>query len=460
MSIIHNGLSGVLAAQAALQTTSQNVANVMTPGYTRQGVLLAAVQPRQTGLLSAGSGVTVATLLRFSDGYKLQQMWSAASDLAQHSTVQPYLTQIEQVMSIDGSGIDNGLDAFFAALNAASVDPTSNPLRQQVITSAQALAQQFNSLGQVLLNQLSSVMQQRRAITEQVSSLAADIAALNQQIMDARAKGINASGLIDTRDHKIDELASLVALQVVEQADGSRSVSLRDGQPLVIGSTAATMSVQTQPDGTQLLGVRFARETFTLTGEGLGGQLGGLYDLENEVLRPMMQARAEMAEHLATRVNDVLAAGYTPAGAPGQPLFEFDATGAMGGTLSVRPGVVPEDLAFSSDPAASGDSTNLLELIALRNEPVNLTLLGSVTLSDAITQLVGRIGMQSQQNQAALDTAEIVRNQAEESWKSSSGVNTDEEAINLVQYQHMYQVNMRVIAVANELFEATLALLG
>jgi len=460
MSIVHNGLSGVLAAQVALSATSQNVANVMTPGYTRQGVLFASVQPRQSGLITAGAGVSAASLLRFSDGYKLQQMWSAASELGQRSAVQPYLTQLEQVMSIDGSGINSGLDAFFAALNAASVDPVSNPLRQQVITSAQALAQEVNSLGQLLLNQRAAVMQQRAAITEQVSTLAAEIALLNRQIVDARGTGINASGLIDARDRKIDELSDLVALQVVDQADGSRSVSLRDGQPLVIGSVAATMSVQPQPDGSQLLTVSFARETFTLTGTGLGGQLGGLYDLEYEVIRPMMQARTELAQWLTDGVNDVLVAGYTPDGNPGQPLFEFDATGAMGGTLGVRQGIVPQDLAFSSDPDAPGDSGNLLELIALRSQPVNLTLLGPVTLSDAVTQLVARLGMQSQQNQAALETAEIVRNQAEESWKSTSGVNLDEEAINLVQYQQMYQANMKVIAVANELLESTLAVLG
>ncbi len=86
--------------------------------------------------------------------------------------------------------------------------------------------------------------------------------------------------------------------------------------------------------------------------------------------------------------------------------------------------------------------------------------LGSVTLSDASTQLVAKLGMDSQQNQAAMDTAQTVRNQAEESWKSTSGVNTDEEAINLMQYQQMYQANMKVIAVANELFDNTLALLG
>jgi len=77
-------------------------------------------------------------------------------------------------------------------------------------------------------------------------------------------------------------------------------------------------------------------------------------------------------------------------------------------------------------------------------------------IGDVYTQLVGRLAIRSQQNQASLDTAQTVREQAQKSWQSTSGVNTDEEAINLVQYQQMYQANMKVIAVANELFDSVL----
>lgn len=81
-------------------------------------------------------------------------------------------------------------------------------------------------------------------------------------------------------------------------------------------------------------------------------------------------------------------------------------------------------------------------------------------LGDAYTQLTSRLAMGSQQNQASLSTAQTVRNQAESSWKSTSGVNQDEEAINLMQYQQMYQANMKVIAVANELFDSTLSMMN
>lgn len=459
MSIIYNALSGALAAQAALATTSQNVANVMTPGYTRQGVLLASVAPKQAGVLTAGSGVAVPALLRFSDGYKSLQLWSAASELGQRTTAQPYLTQLEQVMGDEESGINSGLDAFFGALNAASVDPTSSPLRQQVITAADALAQRFNSLTQVLSNQRQAIVQQRQTTITQINGISNDIAELNREIAATQGTGVNPSALIDARDNKIDELAGLVALQVVEQADGTRSVSLRGGQPLVVGGRSATMSATTNPDGSQTLQIAFASESFTLPKTGLGGELGGLEDYEAKTLGPMIQSVSDMAEQLADAVNTQLAAGFAPDGTPGTPLFEFDSTTATG-MLRVRAGVQGSELAFSGVATAAGDSTNLLALIGLRSQPVTLPGLGSVSLADASTQLVAKLGMDSQQNQAAMDTAQTVRNQAEESWKSTSGVNTDEEAINLMQYQQMYQANMKVIAVANELFDSTLALLG
>jgi len=459
MTVIQNALSGALAAQAALSTASQNIANVMTPGYTRQGVVIATVQPQQSGSLSAGAGVTVPALIRFSDSYKSLQMWQSASTLGQRSTAQPYLTQLEQVMGDDASSINNGLDAFFGALNAASVEPTSSPLRQQVLTSAEALSQRFNSLNTVLSNQRQAVYQQRTAAVSQINGLAGSIATLNQKIAATQATGINASGLIDERDQKIDILAGLVGVGVVDQADGTRSVSLRSGQPLVVGGVASNMSIQSNPDGSQTLKLNFAKESFALISQNLGGQLGGLDDFEHRVLSPLMQSITDTANAIATKVNNQLGSGYALDGTPGTPLFVFDATSSTN-MLAVRPGVVSQDLAFSSDPTLPGNNDNLLALIDLKKQPVTVTSLGNVLMGDVYTQLTSGLAMQSQQNQAALSTAQTVRDQSEASWKSTSGVNTDEEAMNIMQYQQMYQANMKVISVANDLFNSTLSMMS
>jgi flagellar hook-associated protein 1 FlgK len=88
---------------------------------------------------------------------------------------------------------------------------------------------------------------------------------------------------------------------------------------------------------------------------------------------------------------------------------------------------------------------------------VNLTSIGNVLIGDADTQLVGKLGTDSQQNQSLMATADTIRRQAEDDWKSTSSVNKDEEAINLVEYQSMYQANMKVITMANTLFDSVLA---
>ena len=126
------------------------------------------------------------------------------------------------------------------------------------------------------------------------------------------------------------------------------------------------------------------------------------------------------------------------------------------GLLSVRPGVTGDELAFSSDPLQAGNSDNLLAIIGLQNQSVPITGLGTVRMGDVYTQLLGGIGIRSQQSQASFTTAKTVREQAEQSWASTSSVNTDEEAINLVQYQQMYTANMKVIQVAGELFDAVI----
>jgi flagellar hook-associated protein 1 FlgK len=456
MSIINNALSGALAAQTGLNTTSQNVANVATDGYTRQGVLLKSVQYNGQSL-SPGDGVTVPSLIRFSDSYKNLQMWQAASNLGEKSNVQPYLTQLEQIMGDDTSSINTGMDNFLAALNAASVEPTSSPLRQQVITSADSLSARFNTLRQVLSVQKQSVYQQRSALINQINQASSDIATLNKQIAYTAATGTTPSGLIDQLNSKIDSLSSMVGVQVVEQADGTKDVSLKSGQPLVVGALSSTMSAQLNASGTQTITLTFAKETFTLSDTGIGGSLGGLGDYYVNTLTPLTSSIVDMASNISTMFNNQLAAGYDLNGNSGTALFNLDVTSASA-LITTNPAITAQDLAFSSSTTVQGNSDNLLTMIGLKNNPITVTSLGTVLLGDAYTQLVGKLGSDSQKNQASLNTAQTVRDQTVSNWKTTSGVNSDEEAINLVQYQQMYQANMKVIGVANSLFDATLAM--
>ncbi|MEW7850137.1 flagellar hook-associated protein FlgK [Massilia aurea] len=457
MTIINNALSGALAAQIALSASSQNVANLQTKGYTRQSALFTSVGPDASGR-SAGNGVQVSSLLRFSDNYKSQAMWRAASEQGMYAQSQPYLTQLESVMGDASASLSAGIDDFFKAINAVAGDPGSSPLRQQVLTSASLMGERFNGLNNVFNSQLTSVRQQRSALVDSANSDIATIARLNQQITETQAGGVSASSLIDARDNAIDALAAKVALEVSTNADGTRDVSLKSGQALVIGSMHGTLEAAATADAPQAFSITFANATFTLDATRMGGQLGGLSLYEANTLVPLQTDIDALASTIAERVNDQLADGFTAPGAAGTPLFVYT-PGSGADMLKIVDGFKAQDLAFSSD-GLPGDTGNLQLLAALKGQPVNLPGIGNVLLSDADTQLLGKLAVDSKLNKAALKTTDTVRIQSVDDWQSTSGVNEDEEAVKLVEFQRMYQANMRVISVANSLFDSMLAMMG
>lgn len=456
MTIINNALSGALAAQLALSASSQNVANLQTKGYTRQSALLMAVGPDASGR-SAGNGVQVTSLLRFSDNYKTQAMWRANSELGMYSQSQPYLTQLESVMSDSSASLSAGIDEFFKAVNAVAGDPGSTPLRQQVLTAAGLMGERFNGLNNVFNTQLTSVRQQRSAVVDSANSDIIAIARLNRQIVETQSSGVSASSLIDARDQAIDDLSSKMALEVSDNPDGSRDVSLKSGQALVIGSMHGKLQAAATADSPQAFSITFANSTFTLDASKMGGQIGGLTQFEIDTLLPLQEDVESLAGQIAALVNGKLAEGFTAPGVIGTPLFLYTPGGGSSMLKTVE-GFKAQDLAFSGD-GTPGDTGNLQKLVALKSEEINLPNIGKVLLSDADTQMLGKLAVDSKINKSALKTAETVRVQSINDWQSTSGVNEDEEAVKLVEFQRMYQANMQVISIANSLFDATLAMM-
>lgn len=444
-SITNTGLSGLLAAQAGLGTASRNTANLLTPGYTRQGVLLTPSV--------FGGGVSVGAFTRFADSYKTQQLWSSNSKLGQYSAAASYYQQLEEVMGMDGASPKAGIDGFFGALDEVSTDPTNSALRQQVIAAADAMAKSYTSVRQVLLHQLDTARQQSMASADQVNSLSSSIADLNQQIEQAQAKGEAPSELLDQRDQLIDQLSSLADIQVLRQSGGAIDISLSNGPPLVIGNQPGKMRVQSNADGSFALALEAAGTTYPLDGAKLGGQLGGIANYVQDTLQVQLDANKQLTKELAERINNQLAAGYGTNGAPGKPLFDYnDATG----TIAVNPDITQADLGFSANADEPGNSDNLHAVAELRKQHVDLPGVGDVAMGDAYTMLVGMLGSASQLNQASLDNASTIREQASLDWQSVSGISMDEESVSISEYLNMYNANMKVISVANELFQSTL----
>ncbi len=447
------GYTGMRSAHIALTVTAQNIANVNTPGFTRLTTDLHSLAGH--GLHDPGSGVQVTSIRRVVSDFHNMQLWRATTKMNYHDTKQSYLTALEALVGSEGSSISVGLDNFFAALSEASVTPESIPLRQQVIGEANQLAQRFNSLAGNIDAQLGALHGQRTATVGEINALAANIAELNVRIVELDSTGRDTATLRDHRDRLIKELNEFLDVRPLELPDGSVSLSLANGQPLVARGTAGTIEVSLLASGEQSLSLTFAGTKFPLDQQGLGGVLGGLYDTEYDTLRTTLDELHEMAAALAQLVNDIHTTGYDLNGDLGEPLFVYNPA-SITGMLTVND-LGPDELAFSSVAGEVGNNDKLRELLDVRYAQIPVAG-NNVSLNDAYAGLLSRVASSSRQNQSDLKAATAVLEEAQAQRDRVSAVSLDEEAINLMTYTQAYQANMKVVTTANELLASLMAM--
>ena len=457
MSILGQiGYSGVRATQIALTATGQNIANVNTPGFSRLTPDLKSVGGQTA--TSIGGGVQVSSIRRLSNDFQNQQLWRATTDKNYYSSNQQYLTALEGLIDSEGSSVSVGLDNFFAALSEASSTPESIALRQQIVGEAKQLAQRFNGLNTNIGTQLNALQGQRVAMTSEINGLSGNIAELNLEIREMESTGRDTATLRDYRENLVKDLSQYAGIRVQEAPDGTLDVSLANGQPLVAGITAGQLKVNENLAGEQEMTLVFAKTTFPLNQDGLGGSLGSLYDMEYGALRPAQQDLDDMARALSEMVNDTLAGGFDLNGDPGKPLFVYNPN-STSGMLEAGP-LGGAELAFSAVGGADvevGNNKILLQLLELKSRGVDVAG-NTVPLNDAYAGIVSRVASTSRQNQADLSAAQTVTDQAQAQRDSVSAVNQDEEAVNLMAYEQAYQANMKVISTSNDLFNAVLAM--
>ena len=432
MSLISTATSGLMSSQVVMNMIGQNVANATTEGYSRQTAQLSS---------TSDGGVTVSSISRVVDQYLNTQLWNATSDVGYDTSYSEYISATEELLSSDSMGIDTLLDDFYSALSAASSSPDDDTLREAVLSSAEALANGFNWLSESLNDQYSSINEQLATSVSSVNDLSSTIAELNQQIITLQAQGGDTSSLEDSRDQAVTELSELIAVDVTEQADGSYTLTLGQGQPLVSGSTAATLSLNNGD-----VSLQYNSQTFSVSDD-VGGNIGGLLDYVSEVLEPTLSALNEQATSIADEFNALQTSGYDLDSESGSALFTYSSSNAAG-SLALADDFTTDELAFS-DSATSGSSNNnnLLLMLDLQEDQ-----------SDSYSTLLADVAIQSSAISATLSANTELVDSVESSISSTSGVNSDEEAANLLIYQAAYEANAKVITVAGELFDTLMSM--
>lgn len=322
MSIFSIGVSGLNTAQVALQTTSNNISNVYTPGYNRELTLLSEQK--------IGGGVRVTDIQRQFDYFISAQLNTASSRSSALASQQQQINQIDNLLADREAGLAPLMQNFFSALQDLAATPSDPAARQGVIGAADTLTAQFRSFDSYLADIQSNIGIQIKSEITQINNSVRLIADLNHEIIIARAKNGEApNGLLNDRDRLVAELSTRLDIRLHIQDGGSYNITIGNGQPLVAGTHAyslAAMSAAADPTrvvagyidsaGNQL---EMKESSFT------GGTLGGLMTFRAETLDTVQNQIGLLAAEMALAFNQQHQAGFDLNGDPGAVFFAISA---------------------------------------------------------------------------------------------------------------------------------------
>lgn len=321
-NLISIGLSGLASSQASLATTSNNIANAATSGYSRQSVVNTASSLQNIGVGYLGTGTTISDVRRIYNSYmdtQLQTSTALAADAAAYST---QASSVDKLLSDSSTGISSVLTSFFSALQTASSNPSDTASRQLLLTQAQTLSNRFNAISSQLSQQNDGINSSLTTLTGQVNKLTANIADLNKQITQLSANGNTPNSLLDARNETVRQLNELVGV-TVQVRDGNYDVYMGSGQALVSGNSANTLTATPGiTDKSQYgLTIQYPGYSTDVTSVTTGGEIGGLLRYRSDVLNPSINELGRTALVVSDSINSQLGQGLDLNGDFGSAVF-------------------------------------------------------------------------------------------------------------------------------------------
>lgn len=441
------GVQALQTAQAALNTTSNNIANSNTPGYTREVPQFSENPETVVGNFVQGGGVSLTGVQSVRDellNLQIQQQTSAQSSVDTQSTS---LTQIQNYFSTTGGDIASTLAAFSSSLAQLSANSSSTAVQQSVLSSGQNLAKSFNSTANGLISIQSNADNQVTQTVTQINSLTQQIAKLNGQVWQLNAAGQNAGTVQDQRDQLVQQLSQLTGISITQSSDGE-TITTGNGSPLVMGSQSFALQTTTGTDGMQQV---LDASGNNITSSIQGGQLGGALAIRDQVIPSYLDQLNTLASQLGTAFNAAQAQGFDSTGAAGGNFFTVP-SGTAGAAAGISVAITdPSQIAVSSDGSA-GSNGNVANLSAVLTNALPSGQTAAQSYASLVYQVGDATSAASTQSTAIGQNLLALTNQQ----SSESGVNIDEETTNLIRYQTAYEAAARIVSTVQALSTITL----
>ncbi|WP_422056067.1 flagellar hook-associated protein FlgK [Sphingomonas sp.] len=427
------GASGVRAYQTALTTTSENIANAGTAGYSRRVATTreVAAPGDASGRTLNGLGVTVSGVTRTGSDLRNAEVRAAGSDLARSEAGIVWLDRIESALT--GNKLDERMTAFFNAATALAADPSASAPRATFLQAAATLAHSFAATASAIDGAAADLDGTAEAAVADLNTLSAGLAKVNASL-GRTAQGSSAqAALLDERDRLLDSMSALTDVSASFDTAGRATVRAGGGGPLLVQADQAAIATYARSDGAVSFAVYGIEGSQALAPS--GGALAGVAEGAAR-LSDAQAALDTLATDFAAGVNSVQASGEDLAGASGGAMFT--ATGARDFQLVLTD---PRGIAAAAPGEGERGNGNLAALATLRRDEGFESQLTTLTAGNA-SALAGR--------RAIAEVQSTIRGNAVAARDSVTGVNVDEEAVDLIRFQQAYQASSRVIQVARE----------
>ena len=452
--------SGLNAAQAQISTTSQNVTNAQTPGYSRQKVVLTPNYPEQLPFGTFGTGVLVNSVMRTRDELLDSSYRADTATASLSEEKRDALVAVEGVFGeLSNTGLASSLDQFWSSWSDLSTNPNSSAAKAVVRQRGAQVANQLNTFGNQIVDAQTTARARLLETTDRVNLLSQQVADINARIAAAEAAGNQSPDMRDQRDLKIDELASLIGATAYPQPNGSVNVNV-GGDALVDGANAKTLRVQALTTNPLKLGIAIGPApsggVLTETMYQLGGQIAGTIDAYNNTYPSALASLDGIASALVTATNAVHSTGFLGAAAAGN---FFDATRLTSRTIRIDSAIAADanNVAVSGVANASGDNTVALALTQLRDTAV--TVNGqTVSISEGYRNVVTSIATQVNGATNTATAARTLTTLTDTRRESVKGVSVDEEMVNLMKFQQAYSAAARLITVVDQMSQTLLSM--
>jgi flagellar hook-associated protein 1 FlgK len=423
--------------QMAMNTTGHNLANINTPGYSRQRVNLATTEPlvlEGVRTLFMGSGVRVESIQRIRDMFLDGRVANTSSQYHRLNTLYQRLTQVEDVFSEPtDAGLSRQIIGFFNAFQELSANPENVGVRASVYQQVEGMTRTFRQLAG-RLDEIFAEMEQRvQATAGEINSIAQSIADLNVKIRYNKALGTTPNDLLDKRTSLIEKLSEYVEVRTTELSDGTVRLSL--GEFVLVEAERANPL----PDEADYISKMFTNGADVRAYIG-GGSVRGLMDAM-EYVRTYRDRLDRLAKELIDSVNAVHQSGYGLDGNTGYRLL--DGSDAL--SIRVSDDVLDINHIAAGVTPAPGDGNKALEIARLRQQPI--ASLDNKTVPDFYSALVAELGEHTRAASTGQENQKIILQSLQAEREAVSGVNMDEEMSNLLRYQRSYQAAAQLISV-------------